>query len=67
VNQEFISSHWIGLESSLFSENSINPITSIQLAMLMEESLDNQSFHALYKSFTIQRKEVTAFGIILKP
>ena len=66
VNQGFISSHWTGLGSSLFSENSMNPITKIQLAMLMEKSLDTQSFHALYKSFTVQRKKVSAFGIILE-
>jgi hypothetical protein len=65
VNQGFISSHWTGIGSSLFSEKSINSITPIQLAMLMEESLDTQSFHALYKSFTVQRKKVLAFGIIL--
>jgi hypothetical protein len=66
VNQGFISSHWTGLGSFLFSENSMNPITPIQLAMLMNESLDTQSFHALYKSFTVQRKKVSAFGIILE-
>ena len=65
MNQGFISSHWTGLGSSLFSENSMNPITPIQLAMLMNESLDTQSFHDLYKSFTVQRKKVSAFGIIL--
>jgi hypothetical protein len=65
VNQGFISSHWTGLGSSLFSENSMNPITPNQLAMLMNESLDTKSFHDLYKSFTVQRKKVSAFGIIL--
>jgi hypothetical protein len=65
VNQGFISSNWTGLGSSLFSEYSMNPITPSQLAMLMEESLDTQSFHALYKSFTVQRKQVLAFGLIL--
>ena len=65
VNQGFISSHWSGLGSSLFSENSMNPITPTQLAMLMEETLDTQSFHALYKSFTVQKKKVPAFGLIL--
>ena len=65
VNQGFISSHWSGLGSSLFSENSMNPITPDQLAMLMEEDLDTQSFHALYKSFTVQKKKVPAFGLIV--
>ena len=65
VNQGFISSHWSGLGSSLFSENSMNPIAPNQLAMLMENSLDTESFHVLYKSFTVQRKKVSAFGLIL--
>ena len=65
VNQGFVSSHWSGLGSSLFSENSMNPITPDQLALLMEENLDTQSFHALYKSFTVQKKKVPAFGLIL--
>ena len=65
VNQGFVSSHWAGLGSSLFSENSMNPITPDQLALLMEENLDTQSFHALYKSFTVQKKKVPAFGLIL--
>ena len=65
VNQGFVSSHWSGLGSSLFSENSMNPITPGQLAMLMEEDLDTQSFHALYKSFTVQKKRVPAFGLIV--
>ena len=65
VNQGFVSSHWSGLGSSIFSENSINPITPDQLALLMEENLDTQSFHALYKSFTVQKKKIPAFGLIL--
>jgi hypothetical protein len=65
VNQGFVSSHWSGLGSSLFSENSMNPITQDQLALLMKENLDTQSFHALYKSFTVQKKKVPAFGLIL--
>ena len=43
----------------------MNPITPDQLAMLMEENLDTQSFHALYKSFTVQKKKVQAFGLIV--
>jgi hypothetical protein len=65
VNQGFVSPHWSGLGSSLFSENSMNPITPDQLAMLMEENLDTQSFHTLYKSFTVQKKKVQAFGLIV--
>jgi hypothetical protein len=65
VNQGFISSHWSGLGTSLFSENSINPITQNQLKMLMDEKLDTESFHTLYRSFTVQSKTVSAFGLIL--
>ena len=65
VNQGFLSSNWSGLGSSLFSENSMNSIAPHQLAMLMEDSLDTKSFHALYRSFTVQRKKVSAFGMIL--
>ena len=65
VNQGFVSSHWSGLGSSLFSENSMNSITPDQLALLMEGNLDTQSFHALYKSFTVQKKKIPAFGLIL--
>ena len=66
VNQGFISSHWSGLGTSLFSENSINPITQNQLKMLMDESLDTDSFHTLYRSFTVQSETVSAFGLILE-
>ena len=66
VNQGFISSHWSGLGTSLFSENSMNPITQTQLKMLMDESLDTESFHILYRSFTVQSKTVSAFGLILE-
>jgi hypothetical protein len=66
VNQGFISSHWSGLGTSLFSENSINHITQNQLKMLMDESLDTESFHTLYRSFTVQSETVLAFGLILE-
>jgi hypothetical protein len=65
VNQGFLSSNWSGLGSSIFSENSMSPITSQQLAMLMNENLNTISFHELYKSFTVQRRKVSAFGLIL--
>ena len=66
VNQGFISSHWSGLGTSLFSENSMSPITPKQLKMLMDESLDSESFHTLYRSFTVQSETVSAFGLILE-
>jgi hypothetical protein len=65
VNQGFISSHWAGMGTSLFSENSMNPISPQQLALLMDETLDTQSFQEMYRSFTVQKKKVSAFGLML--
>ena len=44
VNQGFFSSNWIGVGTSLFSENSLRPITQDQLIGLMDVSLDTQQF-----------------------
>ena len=65
VNQGFVSSHWTGIGTSMFSENSMNPITPHQLAMLMDETLDTESFQQIYRSFTVQKEKVPAFGLIL--
>ena len=65
VNQGFVSSHWTGIGTSMFSENSMNPITPNQLAMLMDETLDTESFQQIYRSFTVQKEKVPAFGLIL--
>ena len=34
--------------------------------MLMDENLDTESFHTLYRSFTVQSETVSAFGLILE-
>ena len=65
VNQGFVSSHWTGIGTSMFSENSMNPITPHQLSMLMDETLDTESFQKIYRSFTVQKEKVPAFGLIL--
>ena len=65
VNQGFVSSHWTGIGTSMFSENSMNPITPDQLAMLMDETLDTESFQQIYRSFTVQKEKVPVFGLIL--
>ena len=65
VNQGFVSSHWTGIGTSMFSENSMNPITPHQLSMLMNETLDTESFQKIYRSFTVQKEKVPAFGLIL--
>lgn len=65
VNQGFVSSHWTGIGTSMFSENSMNPITPHQLSILMDETLDTESFQKIYRSFTVQKEKVPAFGLIL--
>jgi hypothetical protein len=65
VHQGFVSSHWAGMGTSLFSENSMNPITPKQLTLLMDETLDTESFQEMYRSLTVQKEKVSAFGLIL--
>ena len=56
VNQGFFSSNWIGVGTSLFSENSLRPITD-QLIGLMDVSLDTQQFQKIYRQLTTQQKK----------
>ena len=65
VRQGFVSSHWTGIGTSLFSENSMNAITPEQLARLMDDSLDTDSFQEIYRKLTRQPKKVSAFGLLL--
>ncbi len=66
VNQGFISSNWIGIGTSLFTESSFRKITQDQLSMLMDTSLDTQHFQSIYQQLTMQQKKVKAFGLMLK-
>ena len=66
VHQWFVSSNWAGLGTSLFSENSMSAITPKQLNQLMDETLDTESFQAMYRSLTVQKEKVPAFGLMLK-
>ena len=66
VHQGFVSSHWAGVGTSLFSENSMSAITPKQLNQLMNETLDTESFQAMYRSFTVQKEKVPAFGLMLE-
>ena len=66
VHQGFFSSHWAGIGTSLFSENSISAITPKQLNQLMDENLDTESFQAMYRSLTVQKEKVPAFGLMLE-
>ena len=65
VHQGFVSSHWVGVSTSLFAETSLSPITGQQLTHLMDDSLDTSEFQLLYRKFTIQKKKVKAFGLML--
>jgi hypothetical protein len=65
VHQGFISSHWTGIGTSLFSENSMNAITPEHLAQLLDDSLDTESFQQMYRALTLQPKKVPAFGLLL--
>jgi hypothetical protein len=65
VHQGFVSSHWIGIATSLFAEGSLRDISQEQLDQLLDESLDTQEFHALYRSFSRQEAKVKAFGLTL--
>ena len=65
VHQGFVSSYWVGIGTSLFSENSMSAITPKQLNQLMDETLDTESFQAIYRSLTVQKEKVPAFGLML--
>ena len=65
VNQRLISENWFGMGTSMFGKNSMSPITSQQLTILMDETLDTESFQKMYRSLTIQNKKVNIYGLIL--
>ena len=65
VNQGLISSNWLGKGTPIFGANSMSKITSQQLAILMDESLDTESFHKKYQDFTVQNKKINIYGLLL--
>ena len=65
VNQRLISENWFGMGTSMFGKNSMSPITSQQLTMLMDEALDTESFQKMYRSLTVQNKKVNIYGLVL--
>lgn len=65
VHQGFISSHWAGVGTSMFSENSMSAITPQQLNLLMDDTLDTESFQEMYRTLTVQKEKVPAFGLML--
>ena len=67
VNQGFFSSNWIGVGTSLFSENSLRPITQDQLIGLMDVSLDTQQFQKIYRQLTTQQKSKGLWSYVGEP
>ena len=65
VHQGFVSSYWMGVDTSLFAENSQNKITGEQLMQLMGALLDTEKFQKLYREFTVQKETVKGFGLEL--
>ncbi|MEK9627446.1 MAG: hypothetical protein VW455_00340 [Nitrospinota bacterium] len=65
VHQGFVSSHWAGVGTSLFSENSMSAISPQQLNELMDETLNTESFQKMYRDLTVQKEKVSAFGLML--
>lgn len=63
VNQAFISQHWVGIGTTIFDEPSQQKINEQQLQQLIEPSLSDAEFHALYRKFSIQDDLVPAFGL----
>ena len=49
----------------MFGKNSMSSITSQQLTMLMDETLDTESFQKMYRLLTVQSKKVKIYGLIL--
>jgi hypothetical protein len=66
VHQTFVHDHWVGLATSMFSENQHgHPITEKEVRQLLDPSLDTIEFHKLYKKFATQAETVHTFGLDL--
>lgn len=63
VTQAFLPVHWVGVATTTFDEASQQKITAEQLQMLMDPSLNDEQFHALYRKFSIQDDRVPYFGL----
>ena len=62
VNQAFLHTHWIGIGTTTFDEPSQQLVTEEQVKQLMDPSLGDEEFHALYRKFSIQDDTVPYFG-----
>ena len=63
VHQAFYAPHWIGVGVTMFDEPSQQMVNDEQVKQLMDPSLSDQEFHALYRKFSIQDKTVPHFGL----
>ncbi len=66
VHQTFVHDHWIGLATSMFSENQLGRlITEKEIRQLLDPSLNTIEFHKLYKKLAAQDNIVHTFGLDL--
>ena len=63
VTQNFLPTHWVGVATTTFDEPSQQFITAEQLERLIDPSLNDEQFHALYREFSIQDDLVPYFGL----
>ncbi|MGV7220930.1 MAG: hypothetical protein ACQ9MH_05365 [Nitrospinales bacterium] len=63
VNQTFLPTHWVGVATTTFDEPSQQIITPEQLERMLDPSLNDEQFHALYREFSIQDEMVPFFGL----
>lgn len=63
VNQTFLPTHWVGVATTTFDEPSQQIITPEQLERMLDPSLNDEQFHALYREFSIQDDLVPFFGL----
>ena len=63
VTQAFLPAHWVGVATTTFDEPSQQFINAEQLERLIDPSLNDEQFHALYREFSIQDDLVPFFGL----
>ena len=63
VNQAFLPPHWVGIGTTMFDEPSQQKVNGEQVKQLMDPSLSDHNFHALYQKFSIQDDMVPYFGL----
>ena len=63
VVQDFVHGHWIGIGTTIFDEPSQKKVTMDQVQQLLDPSLGDKKFHALYRKFSKQNELVPYFGL----